>query len=197
MYYELIFFISFILGGILAYLLYKYKENQKQQSFKVIEMELVENLKELKKQIEPTDDKKFSKEFDLVELSLNYEFDDIVITNDEGFIIASTYEDSDEFGSTLFRIFENIKDYLKKVKKVVIQSDEYIIIYPIEYMNEEIYIITKTKILPNPVEEKKFLDEIKHLLDNKYLHQLRTLENISDKFITKTIDEIEGNVTNI
>ncbi len=179
----------FIFGTILGIALYKYKESQKKKEFKIIEMELVNNLKELKTYIEPDENKIFSDEYDLVEIALEYGLEDIIITNDEGFIVASTLKDSEELGSNVFKIFCNVKDLYNNLKKIIIQEENSnIIIYPIRCCDENLYIIIVTKKLPSHLDEKEIYNRVYTLLKDKYLKVVRNIDNLPTKTPLKDIE---------
>jgi len=95
-------------------------------------MEIIENLKELKPYVAPDEGREYTKEFDLVEIALSYDIEDIIVVNDEGLVIATTLKDADEVGATASSIFEYIKKLCGNIKKVVIfKEDSYLYIYPL------------------------------------------------------------------
>ncbi|MCQ6254849.1 roadblock/LC7 domain-containing protein [Methanocaldococcus sp.] len=163
-----IFLILFILGVFIGIGLYFFKEREKRKTYKLIEMEVIENLKELKAYMD-TGDKEFSKEFDLVEIALTYDIGDIIVVDDEGLIIASTLKDADDIGAIDLGIFEYAKKFYKDIKKIIIQrKDKYIYIYPIKLCNEHLYIILESKIMLEIVDEREIIKKTCNVIKNYF-----------------------------
>ncbi|AIJ06480.1 hypothetical protein JH146_1638 [Methanocaldococcus bathoardescens] len=172
----ILFLILFILGVAIGVGIYYYREKEKKKTYKLIEMEIIENLKELKPYVAPDESKEYTKEFDLVEVALSYDIEDIIVVNDEGLVIASTLKDADNVGAIGLGIFEYIKKFHDNVKKIIIQRDEeYIHIYPLKLHGENLYVIIESKIMLEVVEEREILRRIYDVL-KKYFANVETIE---------------------
>jgi len=157
--------------------LYYYKEKEKKKTYKLIEMEIIENLKELKPYVAPDEDREYTKEFDLVEIALSYDIEDIIVVNDEGLVIASTLKDADEVGAIGLGIYNYIKKFHNNVKKIIIQKDEeYIYIFPLKLYDENLHVIIESKIALEVVEEKEILGRVSEVL-KKYFSNIDSIEN--------------------
>ncbi|NPA62395.1 MAG: roadblock/LC7 domain-containing protein [Methanococci archaeon] len=170
------FLILFILGVGIGVGAYYYKEREQKKTYKLIEMEIIENLKELKPYVAPDEDKEYTKEFDLVEIALSYDIEDIIVVNDEGLVIATTLKDAEEVGATASGIFEYIKKMCGNIKKVVIYKDDsYLYIYPLNLYGENLYVIIESKIALDVVEEKEIMKKITGVL-KKYFSAVKAIE---------------------
>ncbi|CAB3288883.1 Robl_LC7 domain-containing protein [Methanocaldococcus lauensis] len=170
-----IFLILFIIGVGIGIGLYIHKEREKRRTYKIIETEIIENLKELKTYME-SEDREFSKEFDLVEIALSYDLGDIIVVNDEGLIIASTIKDAEDIGAINFSIFKYIKKFYKDVKKIIIQrKDNYIYVYPIKLCGEHLFIIVESKIMLDSIEEKDIIKKTCNIV-KKYFADYESIE---------------------
>ncbi|ADC68810.1 Roadblock/LC7 family protein [Methanocaldococcus sp. FS406-22] len=173
----IIFLILFIVGVGIGVGLYYYKEKEKKKTYRLIEMEIIENLKELKPYVAPDEGREYTKEFDLVEIALSYDIEDIIVVNDEGLVIASTLKDADEIGASASGIFEYIKKFYSNIKKVVIfKDDSYMYIFPLKLYDENLYVIIESKIALEVVEEKEILRKICEVL-KKYFVEVEEIEN--------------------
>ncbi|XRP97317.1 roadblock/LC7 domain-containing protein [Methanocaldococcus sp. 16A] len=173
----ILFLILFILGVVIGVGVYYYKEKEKKKTYKLIEMEIVENLKELKPYVAPDESKEYTKEFDLVEVALSYDIEDIIVVSDEGLIIASTLKNAENIGAIGLGIFEYIKKFHDNVKKIIIQKDDaYIHIYPLNLHGENLYLIIESKIMLDVLEEKEIIRKIYNVLE-KYFANIETIEN--------------------
>ncbi|AAB98151.1 hypothetical protein MJ_0163 [Methanocaldococcus jannaschii DSM 2661] len=172
----IIFLILFIVGVLIGVGVYYYKEKERKKTYKIIEMEIIENLKELKPYVAPDEGREYTKEFDLVEIALSYDIEDIIVVNDEGLVIATTLKDADEVGATASSIFEYIKKLCGNIKKVVIfKEDSYLYIYPLKLYGENLYVIIESKIALDVIEEKEILKRITGVL-KKYFSTITTIE---------------------
>ncbi|WP_245527785.1 roadblock/LC7 domain-containing protein [Methanocaldococcus fervens] len=177
----MLFLILFILGVTIGAGIYCYREKEKRKTYKFIEMEIIEGLKELKPYIAPDENKEYTEEFDLVEIALSHDIEDIVVVNDEGLVVASTLKGGDDFGAIGLGIFEYIKKFHDNIKKVVIQKgDNYIHIYPLKCNNENLYAIIESKIMLETIEEKEILRKVNEVL-KKYFGNVENIkkENIN------------------
>ena len=183
-----LFLILFILGMAIGVGIYHYREKEKRKTYKLIEMEIIENLKELKPYVAPDEGREYTKEFDLVEIALSYDIEDIIVVNDEGLVIASTLKDADEVGAIASSIFEYIKKFHDNVKKLIVQKDdEYIYIYPLKFHNENLYVVIESKIMLEVVEEREILRKIYDVL-KKYFTNIETIEKeISEEKLLSSI----------
>ncbi|WP_250543591.1 roadblock/LC7 domain-containing protein [Methanocaldococcus lauensis] len=155
--------------------IYMYREREKRKTYKLIEMEIIENLKELKTYMD-TENKEFSKEFDLVEIALTYDVGDIIVVNNEGLIIASTLKDAENAGAVCLGIFEYVKKFYNDIRKIILQrKDKYIYIYPIKLCGEMIYIIIESKVMLEIVDEKEILKKTCNVL-KKYFSDFKTID---------------------
>ncbi|XRO75579.1 roadblock/LC7 domain-containing protein [Methanocaldococcus sp. 28A] len=174
----ILFLILFMLGVVIGVGVYFYKEREKKKTYKLIEMEIVESLKELKPYVAPDESKEYTKEFDLVEVALSYDIEDIIVVNDEGLIIASTLKDADNIGAIGLGIFEYIKKFHDNVKKIIIQKDDsYIHIYPLNLHSENLYLIIESKIMLDVLEEKEIIRKVYNVL-KKYFANIETIDNV-------------------
>jgi predicted regulator of Ras-like GTPase activity (Roadblock/LC7/MglB family) len=170
------FLIFFIIGVGLGVELYYYKEREKKKTYRLIEMEIIENLKELKPYVAPDEDREYTKEFDLVEIALTYDIEDIIVVSDEGLVIASTLKDAENVGAVGLGIFNYIKKFHNNVKKIVIHKDEeYIHIYPLKFHDETLYVIIESKVMLEVLEEKEILMSICNVLE-KYFANVEIIE---------------------
>ena len=134
---ETIFFIVSLISGfscaVLIWKLLEKKVKEKMEHEIFNEDEIVEGLKELKTYIAPPQQEKASKEYDLLELAIEYEVSDITIVNEEGLPIASTLADSEELAAKCSGVFYYIKKILGgDITKVEIKNpNKHIYIHPL------------------------------------------------------------------
>jgi hypothetical protein len=176
-----LFITFFILGTVLGAGLQYYREKEKKKTYKIIEMEIIENLKELKPYVAPDESRRYTKEFDLVEIALTYDIEDIIVVNDEGFVVASTLRDAEDVGAIGLGVYEYIKKFHGNVKKIIIQKDdEYIHIYPLKHHDENVYVIIESKVMLEVLEEKEILMRVHEILE-KYFENIDALEKETSK----------------
>ncbi|AEF95970.1 hypothetical protein [Methanotorris igneus] len=171
----ILFIISLISGFLGVILIWKTFENLNKSKIREErakeEEEIIEGLKELKSYIAP-EQKKASKEYDLLEIAFEHDILDITIANEEGLPIASTLADSEELAAKYSGIYQYIKNFMKKdiVKVSIKDKDGYVYIISISKGNIPLYLIINTKIELSQFSEKSLLRKILPLLD-KYLGQ--------------------------
>ncbi|WP_456471528.1 roadblock/LC7 domain-containing protein [Methanocaldococcus sp.] len=178
----LLYLITFIFGSFLGYSLYNIKKQKEMQEKNEIEEELINSLKELKSYVTPIgeeDVKEFSKDYDLVEIALEYNLIDIVVTDDEGLVITSTIKEEEDIGAIAASIFDYINKYLSNVRKVVIvKENSYLYIYKLYIYDEKIYIIFESKVLLDLISEREVTKKIYGLIKDKHLSHIKGLENL-------------------
>ncbi len=181
----LIFLITFITGGLLGYLFYNMKLKKEYEKKEEIEEELVKSLKELKSYVAPKEvieEREFSKDFDLVELALEHNLIDIIVTDEEGLTIATTIKDESDLGPKIVYIFENIIKNFSDTRKVIISKKEsYLYIFKSIIGEEPIYIIFESRVMLNPVDEREVVKKIYKIVKDRYLECIRRLESLEEK----------------
>ncbi|ENN96357.1 Roadblock/LC7 family protein [Methanocaldococcus villosus KIN24-T80] len=180
----IVFLLSFCIGTVLGIYVKIKREKNIEKNHKELENKVIENLKELKKYVAPLDDREYSKEYDLVEIALDYGLEDIVVVNDEGLVIASTLKDGEMLGASGLDIYERIKKYHDDTKKVIIYKDNlYTYIYRGKLNNERIYIIIDSKTQIDKFNEIEILGKIAKILRKQYMAPLENIESISGEII--------------
>jgi len=170
---EYLLFIIFLMVGIFLGIVLTWKLNISKSSHEeeISEEEIVESLSELKTYIVP-EQKKASKEYDLLEIALEHDVSDITIVNEEGLPIASTLADSEELAAKYSGIYQYIKNSTNRdITKISIRDKNgYTYILSISKDGIPLYLIVTAKIEITSLSERTLLNRIMPLLD-KYLGQ--------------------------
>ncbi len=189
---------SGFLGSIALWLLYEQRKKIKTMKEKeLLEKEVIDGLLELKKYSISDDitENKASKDYDLIELALEQDINDIIISSDEGLPILSTIKESDELAAETTALYKYASKYFKNnIDKILIKSgEEHQYIYKIIKNNIPVYIMLKSKIELEPVNEKMLLKDLSITID-RYIFKDGDYEN-DEYYESKThivkLDDLE------
>ncbi len=161
---------GFLLGfaALKLYRLEMYKKEQKEKE--QLENEIIEGLLQLKKYTATETSSVASDKYDLLEIALENDVSDITVANEEGLPIVSTLKEPDEDSAKYSALFQHINNSIANgLLKVNIKCEEgYRYVIPIVKNNIPLYIIIKSKVEIDSINEKKLTKDILNILD-KYL----------------------------